>query len=310
MSVTDPITAVGFDDARIAYVPMPDRESFTWSNDAAVAFYPIVLVEYYEEVPPEDAVVAGDVFGGLGGGGPLRHPQVTRVGNRDYGNRVGFFRIMETFEELGIKPVIAIDAMAAEHYPAIVNWIASHDVEVVAHGIAITRAITSKMTSAEEAAYISEAKVRIEAVVQVTTKGWLGPTGSESGATLQLIADAGFTYCLDWPNDEQPYFFRTDPALLGLPPIFELSDNHALNARALFNEDYARALVDAATQLVLDGATNGRFMSFTMNTWTSGQPARMAYVKSALRDIVAMPGVWVTTPDEVAAEMSALSKVG
>jgi peptidoglycan/xylan/chitin deacetylase (PgdA/CDA1 family) len=310
MSVTDPITATGFDDGRFAYVPMPNRPAFNWSNGAAVAFYPIVLVEYYEEVPPEDAVVAGDVFGGLGGGGPLRHPQVTRVGNRDYGNRVGFFRIMEAFEALGIKPVIAIDAMAAEHYPAIVKWIASHDVDVIAHGVAITRAITSKMTSEEEAAYIADAKARIDAALSITTKGWLGPTGSESGSTLQLIADAGFTYCLDWPNDEQPYYFETDPALLGLPPIFELSDNHAINARALFNEDYARALVDAATQLVIDGATSGRLMSFTMNTWTSGQPARMAYVKSALREIVAMPGIWVTTPSEVAAEMAAVAGKG
>jgi peptidoglycan/xylan/chitin deacetylase (PgdA/CDA1 family) len=262
-----------------------------------------VLVEYYEETPPEGAVVAGDVFGGLGGGGPLRHPQVTRVGNRDYGHRVGFFRLMNIFDSLGIKPVIAIDAMAAEHYPAIVSWVKSHDVEVIAHGIAIT----SKMTTEDEVAYIAEAKSRIESALAVTTKGWLGPTASESGKSLQLIADAGFEYCLDWPNDEQPYYFATEPSLLGLPPFLELSDNHALNQRALFNEDYSRALVDAAKQLVIDGATSGRLLSFTLNTWTSGQPARSSYVKAALKEIVAMSGVWVTTPSAVASEMAAMT---
>jgi peptidoglycan/xylan/chitin deacetylase (PgdA/CDA1 family) len=304
MAVTDPITAFGFDDGRYEYLPISKRPAFTWANGAAVAFYPIVLVEYYEETPPEDAVVAGDVFGGLGGGGPLRHPQVTRVGNRDYGNRVGFFRLMKIFESLGIKPVIAIDAMATEHYPAIVSWIKSHDVEVVAHGIAITRSITSKMTTEEEVSYIAEAKSRIESAIGVSTKGWLGPTSSESGKSLQVIADAGFEYCFDWPNDEQPYYFTTVPPLLGLPPILELSDNTAINQRALFNEDYGRALVDAAKQLVIDGASSSRLLSFTLNTWTSGQPARSSYLKAALTEIVAMSGVWVTTPGEIAAEMA------
>ena len=307
MAVTDPITAFGFDDGLYEYLPITARPSLTWSNGSAVAFYPIVLVEYYEETPPEDAVVAGDVFGGLGGGGALRHPQVTRVGNRDYGHRVGFFRLMHIFETLGIKPVIAIDAMATEHYPAIVDWIKGHDVEVIAHGIAITRAITSKMNIEEEVAYIAEAKSRIDSGLGVTTRGWLGPTASESGKSLQLIADAGFAYCLDWPNDEQPYYFATDPPLLGLPPILELSDNHALNQRALFNVDYGRALVDAATQLVIDGAASARLFSFTLNTWTSGQPARSAYVKAALQEIVAMSGIWITTPGEVAAEMASLT---
>ena len=307
MAVTDPITVTGLDDSRYEFLPMSKRAPLQFSNGSAVAFYPIVLVEYYEEVPPEGAIVAGDVYGGLGGGGPLRRPQVTRVGNRDYGHRVGFFRLMKMFVELGITPVIAIDAMAVERYPAIASWITTHDVEVIAHGIAITRAITSSMDVDEEASYIAESKARIESALSLTTKGWLGPTASESGRTLQLLVDAGFEYCLDWSNDEQPYYFGTAPALLSLPPFLELSDNHAINQRALYNESYSRALVDAASRLALDGRSSSRLLSFTLNTWTSGQPARSAYVRAALQEIVAMPGVWRTTPGEVTSEMASLS---
>lgn len=303
--VTDPITAVGYDDELYEYLPLPGRVPLRWPGGAAVAFYPVVIVEYFEEEPPPVSVIAGDVYGGLGPGGTMRHPQVTRVGNRDYGHRVGFFRLMGVLEELSIRPVIAIDAMSAEAYPAIAAWIRSHDAEVIAHGRSVTQAISSRMKPDKERAYITDAKARVDAALGVTTRGWLGPSGSESGHTLALLAEAGFGYCLDWPNDEQPYYFATTPPLLSLPPLLDLSDNQAIHARGLYNARYGSSLVTAAERLVADGASSGRLLSFTLTAFTSGQPARSHYVKQALAAITAMDGIWVTTPAEVAAAMAA-----
>jgi hypothetical protein len=303
--VTDPITVTGYDDELYPYLPLPERVPLHWPDGAAVAFYPVVIVGYFEEEPPPVSVVAGDVYGGLGPGGVMRHPQVTRVGNRDYGHRVGFFRLMGILQELSIRPVIAIDAMSAEAYPAIAEWIAAHDVEVIAHGRSVTQAISSRMRPDKEREYIADAKARIDAALGVTTRGWLGPSGSESGHTLQLLAEAGFGYCLDWPNDEQPYYFGTTPPLLSLPPLQDLSDNQAIHVRGLYNARYESSLVKAAERLVVDGASAGRLLSFTLTTFTSGQPARSHYVKEALRAITAMDGIWVTTPAEVAAAMAA-----
>lgn len=305
MAVTDPVTAVGYDDTLYAYIPLPDRVPLRWPGSAAVAFYPVVLVEYFEEEPPPMAVVAGDVYGGLGPGGVMRHPQVTRVGSRDYGHRVGFFRLMGILEKLSVRPVIAIDAMSAEAYPAIAEWIRTHDVEVIVHGRSVTQAISSRMKQDKEQAYIADAKARIDGVLGVTAKGWLGPSGSESGHTLQLLADVGFEYCLDWPNDEQPYYFDTTPPLLSLPPLHDLADNQAINVRGLYNSQYARSIVKAAERLVADGAAAGRLLSFTLSTFTSGQPARSHYVQEALAAVRSMDGVWTTTPAEVAAAMAA-----
>ncbi len=304
MAITDPITATGFDDGLYRFIPLPDRVPLHWPGDAAVAFYPIVIVEHFEEEPPPMAVMANDVYGGLGPGGPMRHPQVTRVGNRDYGHRVGFFRLMSILEELSIRPVIAIDAMSAEAYPAITAWIKAHDVEVIAHGRSVTQAISARMKPDKEKEYIADAKSRIESALGLTAKGWLGASSSESGHTVALLAEAGFEYCLDWPNDEQPYYFDTTPPLLSLPPLLDLSDNQAINARGVFNARYGSSLVRAAAQLVTDGAASGRLLSFTLNTFTSGQPARSHYVKEALAAITAMDGVWTTTPAQVAAAMA------
>ena len=303
--VTDPITATGYDDELYPQVPLPERAPLRWPSGAAVAFYPVVVVEHFEEEPPPVTVVAGDVYGGLGPGGVMRHPQVTRVGNRDYGHRVGFFRLMDVLEELSVRPVIAIDAMSAEAYPAIAAWIRDHDTEVIAHGRSVTQAVSARMKPDKERAYIADSKARIEAALKVACAGWYGPSGSESGHSLQLLAEAGFTYCLDWPNDEQPYYFGTTPALLSLPPLFDLADNQAIHARGLCNRRYASSLVKAAERLAADGAVSGRLLSFTLTPFTSGQPARSLYVKQALRAITALDGVWVTTPSAVAAAMPA-----
>ena len=67
--VTDPITAIGYDDELYEYLPLPGRVPLRWPGGAAVAFYPVVIVEYFEEEPPPVSVVAGDVYGGLGPGG-------------------------------------------------------------------------------------------------------------------------------------------------------------------------------------------------------------------------------------------------
>jgi allantoinase len=310
MAITDPITAAGYDDGLYAFTPLPGRVPLRWPGDAAVAFYPIVIVEYFEEEPPPMAVVAGDVYGGLGPGGVMRHPQVTRVGNRDYGHRVGFFRLMAILEELSIRPVIAIDAMSAVAYPAIAEWIAAHDVEVIAHGKSVTQAISSRMKPDKERAYIADAKSLIDGALGVMTRGWLGASSSESGHTLQLLAEAGFEYCLDWPNDEQPYYFSTTPSLLSLPPLLDLSDNQAINTRGLYNSQYASSIVKAAAQLVTDGSAAGRLLSFTLNSFISGQPARSHYIREALAAVAAMDGVWTTTPAEVAAAMAASAGEG
>lgn len=302
--VTDPVTVTGYDDELYAYAPLPERVPLRWPGGATVAFYPVVVVEYFEEEPPPVTVVAGDVYGGLGPGGVMRHPQVTRVGNRDYGHRAGFFRLMESLEELSVRPVIAIDAMSAEAYPAIAAWISAHDVEVIAHGRSVTQAVSARMKQDKERAYIADSKARVEAALGVACNGWYGPSGSESGHSLQLLAEAGFAYCLDWPNDEQPYYFGTTPALLSLPPLLDLSDNQAIHARGLYNSRYASSLVKAAERLAADGAASGRLLSFTLTPFTSGQPARSLYVKQALRAITALDGVWVTTPSAVAAVLA------
>jgi len=131
--VTDPITVTGYDDELYPYLPLAGAGCrCTGPRGAAVAFYPVVIVEYFEEEPPPVSVVAGDVYGGLGPGGTMRHPQVTRVGNRDYGHRVGFLPA-DGPPPGAVHPPGSSRSMPCPRRPTrpIAEWIAAHDVEVI-----------------------------------------------------------------------------------------------------------------------------------------------------------------------------------
>jgi peptidoglycan/xylan/chitin deacetylase (PgdA/CDA1 family) len=279
----------------IEYSKLPDRPKLAWPSGKGVAFCPVIVVEYYETEPPDGTVMAADVLGG----NHARKPQVLRVGHRDYGHRVGFWRMAEFMAAQGVVPTLAIDAMAAEKYTPIVEYAVKAGWEVVCHGIAVTRAITGAMPAVAERAYLKEAKQRVEQATGAETRGWFAPSYGESANTLSLLPQAGFSYDLDWTNDEQPYSVKTDPELVILPLSAELDDNTVVLARGVSPFAYAEMVQDAANRLAKDSATTGRYLSFALSPFISGMPWRFNALSSALTTALALPEVWATQPGKV-----------
>jgi allantoinase len=279
----------------IEYSRLPDRPKLAWPNGKGVAFAPVIVVEHYETEPPEGSVLAADSLGGMHD----RKPQVLRVGHRDYGHRVGFWRIAQFFEEQGIAPTVAIDAMAAEKYTPIVDHVVNAGWEIVNHGISVSRTITGAMPADVELAYLTEAKDRVEQATGVETRGWFGPAYGESENTLSLLAEAGFAYDLDWANDEQPYTVATDPQLTILPLSFELDDNTTVLNRGVSPFAYADMVEDAAKILARDSAVTARYLSFTLYPFISGAPWRFNALAAKLRSVLALPEIWATQPGKV-----------
>jgi allantoinase len=301
----DPIT----DAERVLYSPFPTRPAWQWpdvSSSAGVAFCPVITVEYYENFPPWDGVTATDVYGGVGQGSDLR-PQITRIGNRDYGVRVGFYRLAEYFAAQSVAPTLAIDALSAERYSEIVRTAVDGGWEIVCHGIGINRAVSGMMYEEDERTYVAEAKERVEQATGVSVTGWYGAAAGESGQSLQILADAGFRYDMDWPNDEQPYYFDTDPGLLSLPLSIDLDDNAVVLGRGVDPWSYAEMITDTGARLVAESAVTARYLSFALNPFISGQPWRYSALAPAISSLLERPQIWVTQPAKVHAAFSALS---
>jgi allantoinase len=287
------------DHDHYAWSPLPDRPPLRWPDGAQLALCVVVLLEHYDFQVPDGTYTLRRPSGGLF---PLPFPDYVRLSHREYGHRVGLFRVLDALDRAGVPPTAAVDALTAEHYPWLMAHLVDRGAEVMAHGVAASRLITSRMTEADERATIAEALHAVEAATGNRPAGWLGPEGAESARTPALLAEAGVRYLCDWPNDEQPYAMTVPRGeLISLPGLLELDDEYALWHRKVGVERWGRMVVEAAERLHADGAQSGRLLLLTLRPWLVGQPFRVGALASALRTITAWPGVWAARAGEIAA---------
>jgi allantoinase len=284
----------GMDHAHYRWSPLPTRPPLAWPTGAPVAFAVLVLVEHVEVDPPE-----GSVQLARRGAGSTKNAMAF-VSPREYGHRVGIFRVLDALARHGITPSVAIDAMAAERYPYLVDRCGQQGAEFVAHGISATRLVTSRMSEDNERAYIAESLDRLEAALGQRPRGWLGPEQSESERTPQLLGEAGVDYTCDWPNDEQPYLMTTPGPLVAVPPSYALDDAYLIGVRATRPDFYGESVVRCFQQLAREGSGSARTLVLTVRPWLTGRPFRMASFDRALDAVTGSGDAWATTTGEIA----------
>jgi peptidoglycan/xylan/chitin deacetylase (PgdA/CDA1 family) len=249
-------------------------------------------------MPPPGSVQAPNLYAHLAVRRPI--PELWSVSHREYGHRVGIFRLIELLEKHGIRPTIAMDAMTARNYPYLVRYCQDRGCEIIAHGISASRMITSRMDEAQERAFIAESIAALEAATGRPPSGWAGAEYGESARTPQLLAQAGIRYVCDWANDEQPYRMTTVAGeLYALPVMVELDDAFALRDRCFRVDEYCQQLIDAFDTMYRDAATSGRLLAINLHAWLMGQAYRIEFLDAALAHMVRHADVWCATGGEI-----------
>ena len=160
----------GMDHEHYAWSPISTRGVLRWPEPARVALCVVVNLEHMEWEPPPGYFEARRLTGGLG---RLPSPDYVRLTHREYGHRVGIFRVLDVLEKHRIPATIAMDALTAEHYPYLVRHCRERGAEFIGHGVSVSRMITSNMSEAEERDYIRTA---IDTLQQATGSVPLGKT--------------------------------------------------------------------------------------------------------------------------------------
>jgi peptidoglycan/xylan/chitin deacetylase (PgdA/CDA1 family) len=285
------------DHDHYVWSPITSRGSFRWPGDARLAICVIVNLEHLEWRPPDGSYQSPSIAGGLQ---PRPFPDYVRFSHREYGHRVGIFRVLDVLEHSGITPTVAMDALTAEHYPYLVRHCLARKCEIIGHGISVSRMLTSRMSEPEEREYIQRAVATLQRATGKAPKGWFSPEYGESARTPQLLAEAGIQYVCDWTNDEQPYAMNTSQgSLSALPILLDLDDVNALWDRQVAIDRYAELLQESFEALYRDGANSGRLLVLNLHPWLIGQPFRIRYLGEALRKIVRRQGVWCATGSEI-----------
>jgi len=284
----------GYDHPHCDWKPWPSRPALRWQAPGQLAVVPLLVLEAYEDPLPTGWPQVHSVGGGL-----IRDfPNISRVSTREYGHRVGIFRLLDALRQRGVRPTVAIDAITAECYPDLLDRLQQDGAEFIAHGLSVTRPQTSRMSVQEERGYIVETLDRL-AACGVQTRGWFGADYSESTLTPQLLGEQGVHYLSDWANDEQPYRMRTPGSLIATPLWADFDDQTVLINRmcdpAILEDHFGKAL----RQLNRDAATSARLFHFCVRPWVLGSSARIALFERVLDQALALDQVWMPRLGEV-----------
>lgn len=285
----------GMDHDVYPYSPIDRRPPFRLPGGARVAVFILLHLEYRELTPPAGAYRDPRFRGEFGDFAP----EYRTWTYREYGDRVGVFRLLSLFDAFALPVSVAINAAEAERRPNLVKEVRSRGYEPIAHGLTATQIITSRMNEVEERAHIRAARDRLERAVGVKPRGWLGQDYGVTPRTSRLLAEEGFDYTLDWPNDEQPYWQNPDRSLIAVPSQPDWDDVQTLLLRRVPVHSYPQLVRDAIERLT-EETVGARVFGIGVHPWMFGAPHRVRYLRDALEAIDTAPGVLAATTGQIA----------
>lgn len=292
----------GMDHDLYPFAPLPGRAPLRWPGAARVAFAPVVYLEHWELDPPRDALRdprLRDPYGDF-------RPDIRSHTWREYGARIGIFRIFEVLDRHGLTATVAANASALTRYPQLVEECLRRGWAFAAHGTHATRMVSSAMSEDQERAVIAECAEAIEQATGKRPLGWISQDFGQSARTPHLLAEAGFRYLADWPNDDQPYWMSTEPPILSIPCQSELDDVQLLWHRRLLTPRYPELVEEGFSVLHEEGVDSGRSFTLGIHPWLFGMPHRIRYLDETLARLARFEAVWNTILDGIADHLHAL----
>jgi allantoinase len=286
---------------RYDYSPIISRTDYDWPDGKRLAFYLALNIEHF-------------AFGSSMGHIPVParldpQPDVRSYAWRDYGLRVAIWRIFDILDELEMPACHLVNSMVCEHYPEIIDKIRERGDEVVAHGRTNAER-QGVLFENDEAALIREATETLASHVGKRPEGWMGPWRSESMVTSDLLKEAGYTYTMDWPCDDQAIWLRTRSGpLLSIPYPVEINDGPMILGKYHTPAEMAQMTIDQFEQMLLDAEKQPLIFPISIHTFIVGHPFRRLHLRKALEHIARhrdRDKVWFTVPSDIARHAMAL----
>ncbi len=275
---------------RFDYSPIVDRKPLQWPNGARVAVWVIPNIEHFLFDRPSTSITQVTT---------RLVPDVLNYSWRDYGVRVGIWRLMEVMERYGVKGTVALNSDVCSKYPRIIEAGKQLGWEWMGHGDNNSTLINQQSES-EERELISGVVKTIKDSTGRQPRGWLSPALSESHRTLDILAENGIEYVGNWVNDEQPYPMRVKSGtMISIPYSIEINDIPAFLDVGLTAEGFGQMIKDQFDVLYEEGAKSGRVMSICLHPFLIGHPFRSKHFANALEHITSRQDAWVTTGGEI-----------
>jgi allantoinase len=281
----------GYDHDLYPWSAMQARKPVNWGPGNQVAIWICISLEWFPITPTDEPFRAP-------GHMVTPYPDYRHYTAREYGTRVGVYRLLDACANVGITASFATNSTIVERYPELIADIMAGGHEIIAHSTDMNGTIASGMADGMEAAIIAQSLDTLEKATGIRPKGWASIARSQSWQTADLLKAAGVKYACDWVNDELPYRFNN--GLINLPLNHELSDRQIITVQQQSVDSYAQSMLDAHDWLAKEADSfGGRMLPMHVTPYIIGLPYRIDGFEKLLGDLIARNGAYFATGQEI-----------
>lgn len=284
----------GMDHELYDWSMLTDRPSVQWPNQKKLAVWVNLNIDFFPLNQRSNPT-------GVPGGMKMPYPDLRHFSLRDYGNRIGIYRLFDALDRFGVKPTIAINGAMVERAPYLMDMIKERGDEVLGHGWQMDMLHHGDVALEEERQWVERSLYALRERFDQPITGWLSPGRLQSANTPTLLKENGVEYMCDWVNDDMPYAFSTGAgSIIALPLSSELEDFFILNNNLHSENSYAEQIMDASDYLLEESTQQGgRLLALNIHPWMLGQPHRIGQLERVLSHITSLDGVWSASASDI-----------
>jgi allantoinase len=286
---------------RFPYSPITKRPEFSWPDGRSLAVHVCLNLEHF---------AYGEGLGVSYSPG-LPHPNTYNWAWREYGNRVGVWRLLELFDEFKLPVSLLLNSEVYDHCPEVVAAFRARGDEVIGHGRTNSEH-QNDFDEAGEKKLIDEVTAAIECHEGKKPAGWLSPGVNPSNVTPDLLQEAGYRYILDWPMDDQPVWMRTRRGgILSLPYPQEVNDIPMIVLHHGTAEAFADVIIANYNEMRRQSRRQSLVYGIALHAFIVGQPFRLQALRRAFEHMrKGDAGAWFTTTGAIADHFTAVVPQG
>ncbi len=284
------------------YVPLPERGQLRWPDGKRVALILTFNLETWDLVKDYEQPYYAGGPAILPNTLPGNIPDYPNYSWREYGQRVGIWRLYELFDELGVKASCTTNAVTFERRNAMVQACLDRGWELLAHNYEQGELLTDfAHDEAREREVISRSIAMYEEHVGRRPMGWLSSSLRGTLNTPAILAEEGFKFYCDIMNDDQPFMIRTEKGpIVSVPYSNEINDFTIITRRNHTTDEYRDILIEELDTLYREGETQARIMNVGLHPHVSGRAYRVRALREFIEHAKSLPGVWWATREEIA----------
>lgn len=268
-----------------------ERKPFKWPGNKTLAVWIAPNVEVWHYDSPAGTAVSPNVAN--------RVPDVINYAWREYGMRVGLWRLADVLDAAGIKASVALNSAICETFPKAMEQMKKRGWEFMGHGTTNSENLAG-LALEKEREVIQHVLKTIEQSTGKKVRGWLGTGLTQTYNTLDILAEEGVTYCGDWNSDDQPYPMKVKKGkMISIPYCMEINDLPLFIRKNYTGEQYYKSLIDQFDTLYADSGKHSRVMGIPLHPMITGQPLRIKYLQQAIAYIKKHERVWFATAGEI-----------